>query len=168
MGEHGALIRRISADDVDVFRRIRLEALRTEPSSFASRYEDWVVLSDEDWRRRLHDPVFVAFSGDEPVGIMGLLRQRPSKMAHRAALVMVYLRGSFRGTGLARDLLDVVVDFARREGILQLELAVSAENPGAIGFYHREGFSEVGRIRGGLLDSGREVDDIVMVRRLSG
>lgn len=166
VGEDGTLIRRIFPDDVDVFRSIRLEALRTEPSSFASRYEDWVVLPVEDWRRRLNDPVFVAFSGDEPVGIMGLLRQRPSKMSHRATLVMVYLRASFRGSGLARKLLDVVIDFARHEKILQLELAVSAENPGAIGFYHREGFCEVGRIPGGLLDGGREVDDIIMVRRL--
>lgn len=167
MSRDGMLIRRISANEVDVFRSIRLEALQTEPSSFASRYEDWVDLPVEEWRQRLLDPVFVAFSRDEPVGIMGLLRQSPSKMAHRATLVMVYLRASFRGTGLAKDLLDAVVDFARGQGILQLELAVSAENPGAIGFYLREGFSEVGRIPGGLLDGGREIDDILMARRLS-
>jgi len=166
MSRDGTLIRRISADEVDVFRRIRLEALRTEPSSFASRYEDWADLPVEDWRQRLHDPVFVAFGSDEPVGIMGLMRQRPNKMAHRANLVMVYLRDSFRGIGLAGDLLAAVVDFAKGEGILQLELAVSAENQGAIGFYHREGFSEVGRIPGGLLDGGREIDDILMARRL--
>ena len=166
MSRDGTLIRRISPDEVDVFRRIRLEALRTKPFSFASRYEDWVDLPVEEWRQRLRDPIFIAFSSDEPVGIMGLLRQRPSKMAHRATLVMVYLRESFRGTGLAKDLLDTVIDVARGEGILQLELAVSAENPGAIRFYLREGFSEVGRIPSGLLDGGREIDDILMVRRL--
>lgn len=168
MGGNRISIRQISAVEIDVFRRIRLEALRTEPSSFASRYEDWVDLPAGDWRRRLHDPVFVAFTADEPVGIMGLSRRRPCKMAHRATLVMVYLRTNFRGTGLASDLLDVVIEFAGDEGILQLELAVSAENPGAIGFYHREGFSEVGRIPGGLLEGGREIDDLIMVRRLSG
>lgn len=167
MGEDGVVIRRIFPDEIDVFRRIRLEALRTEPSSFASRYEDWVILPVEDWRRRLHDPVFVVFGGDEPVGIMGLLRQRPSKMAHRATLVMVYLRASFRGTGLARDLLDVIIDFARDEGILQLELAVSAENSAALRFYQRHGFIEVGRIPGGLVDDDGEIDDVIMVRRLS-
>jgi GNAT superfamily N-acetyltransferase len=166
MGIERVSIRRIAPDEIDVFRRIRLEALRCEPTSFASRLEDWVTLPDEAWRRRLNDPVFVAFSGEVPVGIMGLLPQRPRKMAHRATLVMVYLRESFRGTGLARDLLAAVVDFARHEEILQLELAVSAENPGAIGFYRREGFSEVGRIPGGLLDGGREIDDVIMVRRL--
>ena len=45
-------IRRIGADDVEAFRRIRLEALREEPSAYASSYEDSVVLTDEDWRNR--------------------------------------------------------------------------------------------------------------------
>ncbi|WP_168878886.1 GNAT family N-acetyltransferase [Rhizobium sp. P28RR-XV] len=168
MSADGVWIRQISSDEIDIFRRIRLEALRTEPSSFASRFEGWAVLSDDEWRRRLNDPVFIAFSGDEPIGMMGLLRQRPAKMAHRATLVMVYLRESFRRTGLAGDLLSAVVDFAKETDILQLELAVSAENPQAIGFYLREGFSEVGIIPGGLLDGDREIGEILMVRRLVG
>lgn len=44
--------------------------------------------------------------------------------------------------------------------------AVSAENPAAIRFYLREGFSEVGRIPAGFLHDGREIDDVMMVRRL--
>ncbi|EJN05980.1 GNAT family N-acetyltransferase [Phyllobacterium sp. YR531] len=168
MGAEQILIRRISLDEIEIFRRIRLEALHCEPASFASRFEDWVVLSDRDWRQRLHDPVFVAFDEDRPVGVMGLLRQHPAKMAHRATLVMVYVRASFRGTTLAGNLLDAVVDFARGEGIWQLELAVNVENLAASHFYHRHGFIEVGRIPSGLLDHDREIDDVIMVRRLRG
>ena len=159
-------VRRIQADQVDAFRRIRLEALRSEPTFYASSYEDWVSLSVDEWQQRLRDPVFVAFRDDEPVGITGLLRQRASKMAHRATIIMVYVRKNLRGTGLARNLLGTVADYARDIGILQLELAVSAENPAAIRFYLREGFSEVGRIPAGFLHDGREIDDVMMVRRL--
>ncbi|MEP7453370.1 GNAT family N-acetyltransferase [Phyllobacterium sp. SB3] len=147
-------------------RRIRLEALRAEPSSFASRFEDWGILSDDEWRQRLNDPVFIAFNNGEPIGIMGVKRFRPRKMAHRATLVMVYLRESFRSTGFAKNLLDVVIDFARGEGILQIELAVNAESLAASRFYQRHGFIEVGRIPGGLLDHDGEIDDVIMVRRL--
>ncbi|MGV1835982.1 N-acetyltransferase family protein [Rhizobium rhizogenes] len=163
----GIAIRHISADEFDIFRRIRLEALRVEPSSFASSVEDWEVLTDEEWRRRLSDPVFVAFRGEEPVGVMGLLRQRSSKMAHRATLIMVYVRKDLRGVGIAKDLLDTVIAYALSEGIVQLELVVSAENPKAISFYRREGFSEIGRIPGGVRHNGREIDDIMMARRLT-
>lgn len=167
MGVGRILIRRISPDEIDVFRRIRLEALRCAPASFASRFEDWIILPDEEWRRRLADPVFVAFSNSEPIGIMGLLRFRPSKMAHRATLVSVYVRKSERGTGIAADLLSVVSNEARGLGILQLELAVNAENSAALRFYRGNGFIEVGRIPGGLMDGERKIDDILMIRRLS-
>ena len=166
MDASGVTIRHIQAGEVEAFRRIRLEALRTEPASFASRYEDWAALSLDEWRNRLSEPVFIAFQDGEPVGIMGLIRQRSSKMAHRATIIMVYIGRSLRGTGLAERLLDVVVDHARQIGIRQLELFVSAENAAAIRFYQRQGFSEVGRIPAGVLEEGREIDDVIMARRL--
>ncbi len=161
-------IRGIAPDEIDVFRTIRLEALRLEPASFASRFEDWQFLSDEEWRQRLQDPVFVAFSSDEPVGIMRLVRFRPRKMAHRATLVSVYVRKSERGTGIASSLLRATMDHATGLGVLQMELAVNAENSAALRFYKRQGFIEVGRIPGGVLDAAREIDDVIMVRRLEG
>jgi RimJ/RimL family protein N-acetyltransferase len=166
MDGSGISIKRIGAAELDAFRRIRLEALRCEPSFYASNYDDWAALSLEEWQQRLNDPVFVAFLNDEPVGVTGLLRQRASKMAHRATIIMVYVRMSLRGTGLARNMLNIVADYARDIGIIQLELAVSAENPAAIRFYEREGFIEVGRIPGGFLHEGKEIDDVMMVRRL--
>ncbi len=159
-------IRLIDASDVDAFRSIRLEALRAEPSVYASSYEDWASLSTEEWLKRMSEPVFVAFQGDDPVGLTGLLRQRSAKMAHRATIVMVYVREGLRRTGLAGNLLDAVVDLAREIGIRQLELTVSAENPAAIRFYRREGFVDVGRIPRALLHEGREIDELVMVRRI--
>ena len=159
-------IRRLGQDDLELFRQLRLEALRLEPSSFANTVEDWEALPEAEWRRRLDAPVFAAFREGEPVGMMGLLRQGGRKMAHRASLIMVYLRGDQRGTGLAGEMLAHVVAFAREDGIAQLELHVSAENPAAIRFYLREGFSEVGRIPGAVREGERESDDLLMVRRL--
>ncbi|OAP40067.1 acetyltransferase [Sinorhizobium glycinis] len=161
------VIRLLGPDDIETFRRIRLEALRAEPDSFASSAEDWERLPDDEWRRRLTDnPVFVALRDEDPVGIMGLLRQHASKMAHRATVVMVYVHRSLRGSGVARLLLQTVTEHARREGIRQLELSVSAENVAAIAFYRRERFEAVGRIPGGCIRNGREVDDLIMVRRI--
>ncbi|MBX4867117.1 MULTISPECIES: GNAT family N-acetyltransferase [Rhizobium] len=168
MKADGVTIRLIGADEVQAFRHIRLEALRAEPASFASRYEDWENLSLEEWRNRLKEPVFLAFQDGEPVGIMGLFRQRSSKMAHRATIVMVYVRAKLRGTGLAVRLLKAISEHARDIGIRQLELFVNAENPGAMRFYERQGFVEIGRVPGAVLEDGREIDDVMMARRLVG
>jgi ribosomal protein S18 acetylase RimI-like enzyme len=94
------------------------------------------------------------------------MRQRASKMAHRASIIMVFLRADLRGTGLARALLEHLTEYARTQGIRQLELAVTAENLQAFRFYQRAGFAEIGRVPGGFLHDGREIDDIMMVRRI--
>ncbi len=122
------MIRQIGPEDLDVFKQIRLEALRAEPAAFASSPEDWECLSDEDWERRLTvNPVFVAFDNGQLVGIVGLMRQSPSKMAHRASVIMVYVRKNLRGSGIATSLLMALTDHAQSEGIRQLELTVSCE-----------------------------------------
>lgn len=157
----------LDPNDFEIFKRIRLEALRVAPEAFASSLADWESLPDEEWRRRLtNNPVVVSFSGDEPVGIMGLMRQQASKMAHRATIIMVYLRDTERGDGRAVAMLNLLLEHARALGIRQVELAVSAENPAAIRFYQREGFHEIGRIPAGFLHEGREIDEIVMARSL--
>lgn len=161
------IIKLLKPEDGEVFKQIRLEALRADPAAFASRAEDWETLSLDEWSSRLIEmPVFVAFQQDEPVAIMGLMWQKPSKMAHRATLIMVYVRASQRGTGVARKLLEQVTNHAVAHGIRQIELAVNAENPAARRFYEREGFVEIGRIPGAFLHDGVEVDEVMMFRRI--
>ncbi|HHV69165.1 MAG TPA: GNAT family N-acetyltransferase [Ochrobactrum intermedium] len=167
MVEHRINIRRLEKADWMAFRQVRLEALLREPASFTSTYGDWLALPDNDWCRRLDDPVFAVFRDNEPVGLAGLVRERLSRAAHRASITMVYIRQDFRGCGLAKSLLDRVAKFAWDIGVTQLELTVSAENPVAISFYRREGFVEIGRIPAGFIHEGREIDDVLMVRRLA-
>lgn len=168
MGEGSIIVRRIEPIDADSFRRIRLEALRTEPAAFASSYDDAAELTLDEWRQRINKPIFVAFQDGEPVGIVGLATQSAKQLAHRASIVMVYVRPTARGTGIAARLFDAAMENARILGVRLLELAVTAENAAAIKFYLRQGFIEVGRIPGGFLIDDREVDDILMVRRLLG
>jgi ribosomal protein S18 acetylase RimI-like enzyme len=161
------MIRHLGPQDLEIFRRLRLEALREEPAAFASGAEDWQGMPDAEWHRRLTaNAVFADFHEGEAVAMMGLMRQTLSKMAHRATIIMVYVRKDRRGAGHAKALLDVLVEYALEMGIRQLELAASAENPAALGFYRREGFTEAGRIPGGMIHEEREIDEILMMRRI--
>ena len=163
------MIRQLGPDDLQIFRQIRLEALRSEPANFASSAADWEALPDAEWTRRLTvNAVFVDFHEGGPIAMMGLMPQTASKMAHRATVIMVYVRKDRRGGGHAKAILDALVVHARQAGIRQLELAVSAENPAAIRFYQREGFAQAGRIPGGTIHEGREIDEILMTRRIDG
>ncbi|MDQ0319534.1 ribosomal protein S18 acetylase RimI-like enzyme [Pararhizobium capsulatum DSM 1112] len=156
-------IRMLSSTDTAAFRAIRLESLRQDPDAFASQEDDWLRISEADWQRHLiHNTVFAAFENETPVAVMGLMRQRAAKMTHRATIIMVYIRKANRGSGLASDMLDFLAAII---GIRQLELAVRADNAEAIAFYRKAGFAEIGRIPGGFLQDGREIDEILMARR---
>ena len=108
---------------------------------------------------------YLDYKGHEPVGIMGLMLQRGERRSHRATIIMVYLRESERGSGLANDLLQAVMSFAKEVGVRQLELNVNHTNNRAIRFYERHGFEMVGKIPAALIDDGHEVDELIMVHR---
>lgn len=108
------LIRRLTVEDAAAFRAIRLEALTEAPTAFASTAADFALRSEAGLRAVLADlTLFAAFRGNEPVGLMGLMRNGSSKMAHRGTLVMVYVRACERGGALADALLDAVTGAAR-------------------------------------------------------
>ncbi|WP_225972712.1 GNAT family N-acetyltransferase [Paracoccus jeotgali] len=125
---------KLEAKDLAVFKAIRLESLKMAPTAFANTFADWSSLPDEEWLDRMKIPVFAMLKGEEPVGIMGLMRQRGEKRSHRATIMMVYLRESERGSGLANDLLQAVMGFAKEGGVRQLELNVNHTNARAIRF----------------------------------
>lgn len=51
-----------------------------------------------------------------------------------------YVREPYRGTGLARDLLDYAIEHAHEADCSELHLDVDADNERAIGFYEKVGF----------------------------
>ena len=159
-------IRKLSDEDVDVFRHIRLEALKKEPNAFASVYEDWERLPDAEWRKRMTIPTFVAFVESRPIGLMALKQLQQSKMRHRAALTMVYVNEYFRGAGLANALLSTVMEHARENGIRQIELGARADQETAIQFYKRAGFEVIGSVPQGYIENGLEIEEILMAKRL--
>ena len=156
---------KLEAEDLPIFKAIRLESLKMAPSAFANTFADWSSLSDKEWLDRMKIPVFAMLKGQEPVGIMGLMLQRGEKRSHRATIIMVYLRESERGSGLANDLLQAVMGFAKEGGVRQFELNVNHTNARAIRFYERHGFERVGKIPAALIDDGREVDELILVHR---
>lgn len=159
-------IRLLGTNDLKIFRDIRLEALRTHPEMFASSAEQWAALSDEEWRARMHIPIVAAIQGGAAVGLMGLIGEHSPHTAHRATLIMVYLRAASRGTGVAQAMLERIEQEARTQGITQIELMVSAENTPARAFYRGAGYRLCGQIPGALRHDGRLIDEVQKYKRL--
>jgi len=161
------MIRRLDASDIEEFKYLRLMSLEIEPENYASTHSEWAALSDDDWRGYLTgSAIFAGFEADAPVALAGLVPQSRARMAHRASLGMVFVVPERRGSAIAGEIMGHVLDFARAEGLLQIELVVHSGNARAVRFYERLGFERYGLLPRGFRDAGGYVDDLLMVLTL--
>lgn len=111
-------IRRLLPSDVNLFRELRLEALRFEPGVYGSNYLKESQYTDDEWLNRLsnHDAAFYAvYHGDEPIGVTGVVVNWHD--AEDALFIASYIRKSYRGKGLSRLFYEQRLAWAREMGL---------------------------------------------------
>ena len=133
-------IERVTADEWDLWRPLRLAALADAPEAFGSKLADWTGDGDteERWRARLDEvPVnLVARLDGEPAGIVSLTED--------AELISMWVAPRARGRGVGDALIDALLDQARERGLSRVVLAVRLHNDHARRAYERAGFAEDG------------------------
>ena len=165
-------IRVLTEADVDLYRPLRLRALREEPQAFGSSYEELVARPVEEMARRLRpDPATgtVTLGAFDPdlVGTVGLLRESGLKMQHKAMVWGVYTVPEVRGRGVGRALLTAILAHARTvPGLEQVHLTVTTVNPIAQALYESFGFVTYGVEPRSLRLAERYLDERLMVLML--
>ena len=123
------------ADDVDIvgeeveFRLDRLES---------ADYRAWLAVDEAS----KGDVEFADGDGELAGFVTTDIDESPSVFDRQDRLVVgdIYVREPYRGTGLARDLIDRAVERAREAGCPELTLTVDADNERATAFYEKLGF----------------------------
>lgn len=160
-------LRRLSPDDVEAYREIRLESLLNSPESFGATYEQESAHPLDWFKDRLsRTAVFGAFYGGELAGTAGYYRQAGTKYRHKGALVGMYVRPHARRRGAGSALIDAVVRHAATEVEL-IQLCVITDNEAARNLYRRNGFTEYGLERHALKQNGRYFDEVLMTKLLT-
>lgn len=152
------VIRTTSEDDWQAVRTLRLEMLRDYPLAYGETLEHALTVDEAGWRFRAArgtapgQTSIVAIDGERWVGHMG--GYIPDATSG-PLLVGVYVAPDYRGdaAGVSRRLLDAVEDWARLHGDT-LRLEVHEDNPRAIRFYEKLGFTLTGRSREYELEPG--------------
>ncbi|WP_074296514.1 GNAT family N-acetyltransferase [Paraburkholderia phenazinium] len=164
------VIKPLTSNDAPAFKALRLKAILDSPAALWPTYEEEAGLTPqaiiERIRHNEHQIVFGAFSGLELIGIVGLRREPLAQVAHRAMLWGVFVDTAWRGSGVARKLLDTTVAHAREMKLLQLHLAVHTENPRAEGLYRSVGFERYGFEPRAIRIGDRFYDEHRMMLRL--
>ena len=144
-------VRRVTEDDWMLLRTVRREMLADTPQAYLETVADADARSEADWQFRAlrgsSGPTDLALAADDPavpdrwVGYLACFVDAPGQ----GHVVSVYVAPSHRGTGLAGQMIDGVVGWARGEAALnRLHLHVHEDNSRARAFYRRYGFTETG------------------------
>lgn len=137
------MIRRLGPADVAAYRTLRLEALRSHPEAYSSSFEDELKEPTEFFARRIPS-IFGCFVGDTLVGTASLVVATGLKLRHKGLVVGVFLDPAHRGRGLARALMEAVIEAARADGLVALRLGVTIGNEPAERLYRALGFRQYG------------------------
>lgn len=145
-------IREFLPTEIEAYSKIRSRALRENPEAFLTTEQGFLnrpksQLADR-LKRNYESPdecMLCAFDGDEPIGMMGVIRARAEKMRHIAGVIAVFVAPEYRGQRIGSRLLDALIAYARTmEGVEHLRLGVVTTNTTAINLYQRHGFEIYG------------------------
>lgn len=140
----------LAASDASQYRALMLHAYAHAADAFTSTQAERAAEPAQWWANRLAGPtgsmiVFGALSGQDLVGTVAVGFSARQKTRHKAQVVAMFVRETWRGQGLARSLLRAAVDQCRqRGGIHVLQLEVTQGNEPAVRLYRSLGFRQFG------------------------
>ena len=141
-------IRILNQDDAGELFRLRRSALLDSPLAFLASPEDDPASSEAVVRELLKPQrESVVFGAYTPalIGMLGLYRANQKKTAHKVNLWGMFVLPAYRGQGVAAQLLDAAIGYARTiDGISSVHLSVSESAVAARHLYEKSGFETWG------------------------
>ncbi len=168
------VIRNTIAEDGAALRAIRLEALRDCPVAFTADLAESENFRLDYWRDLASrgsgngcEAVFLAQLDGQVVGMLGIFADvRRPKLRHSATIWGVYVRFAHRGNGVAAQLLDAAIQWARAKPLVMVKLSVVEGNTIARRCYERSGFAAYGVEPKAIFLDGRYFDEVLMAIHL--
>jgi ribosomal protein S18 acetylase RimI-like enzyme len=143
-------LRRLTKEDAEAFWNVRLEGLRLHPEAFSSSYEESIDLPMENVKERISESVdnFIigAFHDEQGlVGLAGFRREKNVKLKHKGNIWGVYVNTAFRNQGIAKQILQTIIQQAKQLGGMRLILlTTNVSNLASKKLYHSLGFTTFG------------------------
>ncbi len=167
-------VRILTEADAGAFWNIRLRALRDDPESFGSSYEEilerGIAGATQSLRKRdtaPDDVTFGAFDGETLVGIAGFRRGEEVKKRHKGVIWGMYVPREMRGKGIGKALLEAAIAHAKTLPQLeQINLSVVLTSREARQLFISLGFETYGLERRALKLRDRYFDQELMTLHL--
>jgi len=136
-------VRVLGEPDWQLYRDIRLRALRESPHEFTATFAEESDRSEQFWRDQMsRSRRLLAERDHQAEGILSLASYDPEPAA--VEIFGLYVVPQARGTGVSWRLVETASDLARTLGFRQAYYWVGADNGRAIGFAKNLGFRSTG------------------------
>lgn len=157
-------IRVLEFNDWISWKELRKESIAFCPTAFASSTEEEASLSDAQFQNWItKNVIFGAFDNDgQLIGTAGFFQMDLAKEKHRGVLFSVYVTPHLRHRGIASQLVERVIQEAKKR-VIQLHLKVVSSNVAAVHLYHKHGFEVYGTELRSLKHEGRFFNEYLMV-----
>lgn len=133
-------IRLLTQDEWLTLRDIRLSALHESPEAFLSTYTQERAYGDSRWQAEFaRGEWWAGYTGDEAVSLLGTTHE-PSTPPAECYLEYMWVASGHRRSGIALQMLNVVLGHLRASGLRTVNLWVLDGNEGARSLYKRVGF----------------------------
>lgn len=159
------MIRILSADDLSIWKQIRLEGLLESPLAFGESHENELAKKDSEQVEQLQKSTIFAYfdDSDKIIGTLGFYINQAGKACHRGHLFCMYVVPQYRRQGIGKKLMDAAEKYAVTK-VQQLHLAVVTTNHSAVELYKKIGFTICGTEPRSLLIDGFYYDEHLMVK----
>lgn len=136
-------IRATTEKDWRLLKQVRLAALLDAPTAFGVSYTTAAGYDSDQWKQRAScesTEFWLAFQEGQPIGMVGATVSE----SNRFNLIGMWVEPAARGSGIAKQLVDVVKARSSARGFDGVFLDVSPANTTASSFYLKQGFVFLG------------------------
>lgn len=144
-------VKKLEIGNLDEFKKIRLEALQSEPQAFGEDYQTLEKKESDYWTDQLNNSQRVwygVFNEHKLVGIGSIKYAQRRVYAHIAHLSGIYVKQEYRGQGIGRMLFEKRIEEAfLNPKVVKLKLIVNTNQTNAINLYKSCGFEIVGEMK---------------------
>ncbi|MFS8102913.1 GNAT family N-acetyltransferase [Lentzea alba] len=130
-------IHRVTSDEWDLWRDLRLEALACDPGGFGSTLAREQAFTEDYWRESVGRGLKLVALAPGPAGLVGAFADSVGLQ-----LYSMWVRDTHRGRGVGEALVKTVLEWAAEHGWKVVRLRVYDHNLPARRLYERLGFTK--------------------------
>lgn len=146
-------------EEWQLYKELRLRALKEEPQAFGSTYEENLNHPDAYWKQRLEDSfkkdtqwLLFARLNNQLIGMIGAYLEKEDQ----AEVIAMYVMPETRGKGISKLLMkELIKKIKINNDIKKIIITVNPEQKAALHLYHNVGFQLVSQEKD-ILGDGKE------------